>query len=146
MIKANFNSYNAYVTDSLYQWDINQVLSINGLNLDVVPEIHFNNKVMAHAIVKQAESVGGIIKVMIPNSLLQEPFDIIAYVGIYEAEVFKTIEKVEIPVLKKERPDDYKIEDTDAEIYSFKKIENEISNLRKMIEEIMKQKASREEG
>lgn len=48
------------------------------------------------------------------------------------------VEKVEIPVFKRERPDDYKIEDTDGEIYSFKKIENELSNIRKLIDSIIK--------
>lgn len=134
MIKANFNSYNSYVTDSLYQWDCNQMLNINGLNLDVVPEVHFNNRIMSGAIVRQTENIEGVIKVMIPNSLLQEPFTIIAYVGIYDGDAFKTIEKVEIPILRRERPEDYKIEGTDTEIYSFRKIENEISNLKKMIE------------
>lgn len=137
MIKANFNSYNSYVTDSLYQWDINRMLSINGLNLGVVPEVHFNNSAMDRAIVRQCENIAGVINVMIPNALLQEPFTIIAHVGIYENDSFKVVEVVEIPVFKRERPDDYRIEDADGEIYSFKKLENEISNLKKLIEDIL---------
>lgn len=137
MIKANFNSYNSYVTDSLYQWDITRMLSINGLNLGVVPEVHFNNRVMDRAIVRQCENIDGVITVMIPNALLQDPFTIIAHVGIYENDTFKVVEVVEIPVFKRERPDDYRIEDTDEEIYSFKKLENEISNLKKLIADIL---------
>ena len=128
MIKANFNTYNNYVTDSLYQWDINQELIINGLNLSVAPEIHFTNVNMDRAIVRQASTVGGSVKVKIPNSLLQEPFTIKAYVGIYEDDTFKVIEKIEIPVIAKTRPFDYALINEDEEVYSFKELENLVIN------------------
>ena len=43
MIKANFSAYSKYVTDSLNQWDLNQVLQVFGLNLIDAPEVHFSN-------------------------------------------------------------------------------------------------------
>ena len=43
MIKANFSAYSKYVTDSLNQWDLNQVLQVSGLNLVDAPEVHFPN-------------------------------------------------------------------------------------------------------
>lgn len=129
MIKANFNSYSSYITDSVYQWDINQELTINGLNLAVVPEIHFSNSNMDKAIVKHATSENNIIKVMIPNSLLQDALTIYAHVGIYEDSTFKVIEVIEIPVIAKTRPSDYQIEDSDEEIYSFKELKNAIANM-----------------
>lgn len=138
MAELIINKGDRYTTDSLFQWDIEQVLEIHGLSLASDPEIHFTTKVLNGAIVRQCENVEGVIKVMIPNSLLQEPFTIVAHVGIYENDTFKVLEKVEIPVFKRERPDDYKIEDTDGEIYSFKKIENELSNIRKLIDSIIK--------
>lgn len=128
MIKANFKTYSTYVTDSLHQWDINQVLTVYGLNLEVVPEIHFSNKNMDRAIVKQATMTDHVVSVNIPNSLLQEPLTIFAHIGIYEGNTFKVVEVVEIPIIPRTRPNDYKIEDSDEEIYSFKKLENEISN------------------
>ena len=129
MIKANFSAYNSYVTDSLYQWDLNQVLTISGLNLTVAPEVHFANANMVRAIVKQSTLENGVVTVRIPNSLLQTALTIKAYVGIYENDVFKTIENVEIPIIAKERPIDYAIEDSDEEIYSFNKVETLISAL-----------------
>lgn len=136
MIRANFNAYSSYVTDSLYQWDINQELAISGLNLTSAPEIHFTNDLMDRAIVKQSSLSKGIVTVRIPNSLLQKALTIKAYVGKYEVNTFKIVESIEIPIIPKARPLDYTIEDSDEEIYSFKSIENEITNFKKNIEDL----------
>ena len=129
MIKTNFNAYASYVTDSLYQWDINQVLSVSGLNILVAPEVHFSNANMDKAIVRQSTLKDHIVSVAIPNSLLQEPLPIKAHIGIYEGDTFKIIELVEIPVIPKAKPLDYTIENTDEEIYSFNRLENMIKNI-----------------
>lgn len=128
MIKANFNTYASYVTDSLYQWDLNRVLSVSGLNLSVAPEVHFSNKNVDRAIVRQGRLTNHIVYADIPNSLLQDPLTIFAHVGIYEGNTFKVLEVVEIPVIARKRPADYQIKDTDEEIYSFKALENALSN------------------
>lgn len=129
MIKANFNSYNAYVTDTVYQWDLGRKLVINGLNLTVAPEVHFSNANMDKAIVRQSTLKDHIVSVAIPNSLLQEPLPIKAHIGVYEGDTFKVIELVEIPVIPKAKPLDYTIENTDEEIYSFNRLENMIKNI-----------------
>ncbi|MBM6667534.1 hypothetical protein H6A64_06735 [Lacrimispora saccharolytica] len=127
MLRVNFKSYGNYIVDSLYQWDKNQVLEIEGLALEVVPEIHFSNMNMIRSIVKQATIEDGIIKVDIPNSLLQQPLFITAYIGIYDNEKFNTIETVIIPVIPRTKPEDYVLEN-DTEVYSFVKLENELVN------------------
>lgn len=127
MIKVNFNKYASYVADSLTQWDVNQVLRVEGLNLSVAPEVHFTNAILGKSLVRQAELDKGVVSVKIPNSLLQNDLDILAYVGLYEGSTFKVIETVRIPVIKKEKPEDYKIEN-DEEIYSFNELENKIVN------------------
>lgn len=129
MIKANFNTYNSYVTDSLYQWDLNQVLNVSGLNLTVAPEVHFSNANMDKAIPRQASLLNHVVSVAIPNSLLQDPLTIEADIGIYEGDTFKVIEKICIPIIPKKRPSDYQIQDSDEEIYSFKALENAIKNM-----------------
>lgn len=129
MITINFKSYGNYVTDSVYQWDINQVCKINGLGLTVIPEVHFTNCAMADAIVRQASGNGNAFSVKIPNSLLQKPYPIDAYIGVYSGETFKVIETVRIPVIARKRPEDYYIEGNDEEIYSFKALENAIANM-----------------
>lgn len=138
MIRANFNAYNAYVTDSLYQWDINQVLAISGLNLSVAPEIHFNNINMERAVVRQSTLVDGVVTVKIPNALLQSVYPIKVYVGVYEGETFKVIESIEIPIIARVKPADYRIEDSDEDIYSFNKLETMLANLLARVEALEK--------
>lgn len=129
MIKVNFNSYSSYITESLYQWDINRVLTVTGLHLDSVPEVHFSNSDMARAIVRQATTENNVISVKIPNTLLQYPLTIKAHIGIYEDDTFKVVELIEIPVIPKKKPLDYVFEDTEEEIYSFNELENRIHNI-----------------
>ena len=129
MIKANFNTYNTYVTDSLYQWDLNQVLTVSGLNLADAPEVHFSNANTERAIVKQATNIDHIVSVKIPNSLLQDALTIKAHIGLYEGDTFKVVELIEIPVIARKKPIDYRITDKDEEIYSFNRLENMIEQI-----------------
>lgn len=130
MITANFKAYASYVTDSLHQWDLNQVLQVSGLNLTTVPEVHFSNANTDRAIPRQATmNAAGVVAVGVPNSLLQDPLRIYAHIGIYEGDTFKVVELVEIPVIPRKRPADYQIQDGDEEIYSFKALENAIANM-----------------
>ena len=128
MIKANFKAYATYVTDSLNQWDLNQVLQVTGLNLTSAPEVHFSNANTDRAIVRQATLASQVVSVGIPNSLLQEALRIYAHIGVYEGSTFKVVELVEIPVKPRKRPEDYQIQDSDEEIYSFKRLENQLAN------------------
>lgn len=128
MIKANFKAYSNYVTDSLHQWDLNQVLEVTGLNLTSAPEVHFSNKNMERAIVRQSTMTDHVVRVDIPNSLLQDPLRIYAHIGVYEGDTFKVVELVEIPVIPRKRPEDYQIEVNDEEVYSFKALENALAN------------------
>lgn len=120
---------NRYTVEPLYQWDKNQVLTIYGLSLASIPEIHFTNTGMDRAIVRQATmDDAGIISADVPNSLLQKPYTITAYVCIYEGDTFKSLYTIDIPVKARKKPGDYTIENTDGEIYSFNAIENKVEN------------------
>lgn len=117
-----------YTVDPLYQWDKNQVLEIRGLSLPSIPEIHFTNDAMERSIVRQSTiNSAGIITVMIPNSLLQKPYTVKAYICIYEGDTFKTLYSINIPVKARKMPTDYTIEN-DEEIYSFNALENLVYN------------------
>lgn len=71
MAELTVNKGDRYTTDSLFQWDLGQVLEIHGLSLSSDPEIHFITEVLNGAIVRQAtRDDKGIISVKIPNSLL----------------------------------------------------------------------------
>lgn len=122
---------NTYTADQLYQWDLDQVLEIRGLSLASIPEVHFANDAMDRAIVRQATmDAAGVIHVRIPNSLLQKPYRIIAYVCVYEEGAFRSRYKIELKVKARQQPADYKLVD-DPEVYSFEAMENEIANLRR---------------
>ena len=118
-----------YTVDPLYQWDLNQVLEIRGLSLPSIPEIHFTNEAMDRAIVRHANTdAAGVITVDVPNSLLQKPYKVKAYVCLYEGDTFETLYLIEIPVKARKKPIDYTLEDTDGEIYSFNALENAVVN------------------
>ena len=128
MLRVNFSAYNTYVTDSLYQWDKNRVLAISGLNMTIAPEIHFTNVSMERAIVRESTLDDGVVIVRIPNSLLQSRDTIKAYVGLYDGETFKVIEKIEIPIIARTKPQDYTIEVNDEEVYSFRALEKLVND------------------
>lgn len=120
---------NSYTIDSLYQWDLNQVLEIYGLSLPTTPEIHFANPTMELAIVRNATmDEAGVIRVDVPNSLLQKSQKINAYVCIYEGESFRSICKLVIPVIGRARPSDYAGED-ENEVYSLDALGVEVITL-----------------
>lgn len=119
---------NNYTVEPLYQWDLNQELSIHGLSLSRVPEVHFANMAMDRAIVRQATmDAAGVVKVDVPNALLQKPYPITAYICGYTGATFETYYKIEIPVTPRERPYDYTITD-DPDVYSFIALENMVNN------------------
>lgn len=115
---------NSYTVESLYQWDLNQVLEIRGLSMAAVPEVHFTNDAMARAIRRFATmDASGVIRAEVPNALLQTAAKIRALVCIREGEVFKTYHEIRIPVKARPQPADYTITD-DQDIYSFMELEN----------------------
>ena len=120
---------NRYTAEALYQWDKNQTLEIYGLSLPSVPKIHFTNNSLGGAIVRQSTmSSDGVIRVGVPNSLLQKPYRITAYVCVYEGDSFASQYEINIPVRERQRPADYSLEADDEEIYSFTKLEKLVND------------------
>lgn len=120
----------SYKVDSLYQWDRDQELVIYGLSLETTPEIHFTNDAMDKAIVRHATVDDyGVISVKIPNSLMQKPYKIHAYVCVYEDDTFKSLYLITIPMIARSIPCDYTITVSDEEIYSFNALEHKIEDM-----------------
>ena len=111
MITAEFktDSVNVRVTN-IFQWDVNQVIKITGLELNNTPvEVHFCNKKSTSAIVVNSTSpTDGYVFANIPNSLLTEPYDIVAYVYQTKDTTKLTTNTITIPVVKRQKPNDYK--------------------------------------
>ena len=111
MIKAEFQKYGSYTTDSLYQWDLNQELQFVNTDISVAPVIHFCNRKSKESLLVQSTLTEGIITCPVPNVLLQEPFDIIAYIVSMEAQKATTLFKMLIPVNRRLKPSDYEYTD-----------------------------------
>jgi len=117
-----------YSVNTLYQWDKNQTLRISGLTVPNVPEIHFVNKTMSLALVRQCQMDGeGTIIVDIPNLLLEAPLPIDVYVCIYDRDLFRTLYALQIPVKARTKPSDYIYEKED-EVLSFNALNNRLTN------------------
>lgn len=121
---------NTYTIDSLYQWDVNQVLTIYGLSLASAPEIHFANEAMSKAIVRQATmDSAGVIRADIPNGLLQKTGKINAYVCVTEGKTFRSLYKIVIPVTSRAQPSGYEFVEEDGLSYSVNALTVEVITL-----------------
>ena len=128
MAVITINKNNTYTANDLFQWDANRILEIYGLTLRSLPEIHFANARMSKAIVKQALSYeNGVIKVKIPNILLETAIPITVYVCGYEGAEFISRYSLTINVKARQKPEDYIAED-DEKIYSYNALENFVNN------------------
>lgn len=127
MITAEFtNEINDLITENLYQWDTYQTLKITGINFGTVaPRVHFANKKSKEALVVNAVlKSDGSVEVSIPNSLLTEKYDILAYVYTNTGLTSKTIKSITIPIIARLKPSEY-YQPTDEEIAEIEAIELE---------------------
>ena len=128
MLKVTVNK-KTYTGDSPYQWDVDQILEVHGLSLATAPEVHFAHDNMHCAIVRQATmDAAGIIRVSVPNSLLQKANRINAYICIREGNTFRSLYKIVIPVNARTKPGDYEYKD-ELETYSIETIMVEMVTL-----------------
>jgi hypothetical protein len=108
MSKVTIFSGGKYTVESLYQWDVGRELEIRGLSLAKAPEIHFTNSGLDLSIVRLSRmDAAGVIRVAIPDLLLQKRNNMIAYVCENDGENFKTLYKIDIPVVARNKPGDY---------------------------------------
>lgn len=125
MINVEFTEdINDLVTENLYQWDTYQTLKISGINFDsITPRVHFANKKSKEAlVVKAILKSDGTAEVSIPNSLLTEKYDILAYIYTNTGLTYKTIKSITIPVISRLKPSEY-FQPTNEEIIEIEKIE-----------------------
>lgn len=126
MLRVCLNCYGNYTTDSVYQWDLNHTLSITGIDLSSIPIVHFCNKKSEEAIVVSVNVEGGAVIAPIPNELLMEPYDIIAYLYSFGDSEAKTIEVINIPLTKRPKPTDY-IFTENVDIMNFSTLDSRIT-------------------
>ena len=127
MLRVNLNCYGSYTTDNVYQWDQNHTLTLTGDNIDDISAIHFCNKKCDNARVVNVTRGSGEISAPIPNELLEMPYDVIAYVHSIDDNQAKTIEIINIPVVKRVKPDDYEFVEN-VDIVNFERLEKDIND------------------
>lgn len=111
MISVNFTAdvENIVATEHLYQWDNGQKLSISGVGTSA--DIHFANKKSEKALVVTPTVTSGSCVAPIPNSLLAEPYPILAYVYVPSDDGARTIKSVTIYVEARKQPSDFVLEE-----------------------------------
>lgn len=107
MISTNFQKHAIVKTDPLYQWDMNQSLEVVCNDLTEAPEIHFCNKKSKVALVDKTTLTSYGFRCEIPNELLTEPYDIIAYVYIERNSEGNTVGVINIPINARPKPEDF---------------------------------------
>lgn len=90
---------------SMHQWDQGQILLITGLNLPATVEFHFFNEATTEAVRVAGYTVEGITTTQVPNSLLQQPFNIYAYVYLTDEKAARTEQKLHIAILPRPEPE-----------------------------------------
>lgn len=114
MISVNFTSdvENVVATEHLYQWDNGQKLSISGVG--TTADIHFANKKSEKALVVTPTITSGTMVAFIPNSLLAEPYPILAYVYVPSDNGARTLKTVTIAVEARKQPSDFVLDEDEG--------------------------------
>lgn len=104
--------------NNLTQWDIDQYVQIQGTGLTDPPKVHFCNKKSTKALVVESEISDSIVKVKVPNVLLEDDLLIFAYLYVRAPDVSdvsaKTQAVIRIPVRSRPKPSNHPyIEDID---------------------------------
>ena len=113
MIKAEFNE------------SINDLtLVISGIDFEAVsPKVHFCNKKSIEALAVQGILKNdGTCEVSIPNTLLGEKYDILAYIYTNTGLTYKTIKSITIPIIPRLKPTNY-TQPSNEEIAEIEEIE-----------------------
>ena len=107
MIKVELLKNHFSIDRLPHQWDLGQKLEIRGLKLDKAPEVHFANAATDPALVLQSELDGDVVRVDVPDILLQQAYTITAFIYITDGRTERTKCKLSIPVLPRIKPADY---------------------------------------
>lgn len=108
MLLAIFTENTLVVTlTGLFQWDYGQKLYIQGLDMDLVSEVHFSNSKEKEAIVMPAVKEGEYITCMIPDVLLTKDLDITAWVYDVQPTSGETVRTITLKVEPRTKPNNF---------------------------------------
>ena len=124
MLHAVFTSSVDEITvHGLTQWDKGQQLQIALSSLPASFEVHFANKRAETAYVVDAVASNGVAVVDIPNAILRNPVDAIAWIYLVNGEAGETVKTIHLPIERRAKPADYVYEE--AEVANFREIVNQ---------------------
>lgn len=105
MVWATFNGSD-YAEAKVKQWDYGQQLGIQGLKLPTSVEIHFAVSGSSEdAKVRVGTTADGITTVPIPDSVLEQPKDIMAYIYLTDENSGKTVNTIRIKNSARPKPE-----------------------------------------
>lgn len=111
MIKAVFTAKVEEIKISgLMQWDRGQMLEISCPDLPAAFQVHFTNRARAKAIPVNASGASNTARVAIPDELLREPYEVLAYLYFTEGDtgaIGETVKTIRMPVIHRVQPEDY---------------------------------------
>lgn len=101
----------AYNNRAFTQYDYNQTLQIQGIEISGTPQIHFARKGM-EAIVKipTVEPDTGFITASVPNSILQYDGEMTVYLYSINASTGKTLQSITFFVNPRQKPEGYTLQ------------------------------------
>lgn len=118
MIIATFPAGVAALTvHGLHQWDYGQSLKVSCADLSGSFEVHFSNVVLKTAYIRSCSQGASVA---IPDVLLQQPYDILAWVCEIGAGRSRALHTLRIPVTPRPRPENQEEVITPAEQSQFK--------------------------
>lgn len=116
------------ITDPLYQYDVGQVLRITGTGLTLPPSIHFTNRSKDVALIVASTMDGDAVVVNIPNTLLAEPEDIVAYLYVVDDDAGQTVHLIRIPIVRRQKPEDWEPL-LDEDLINYERLDARVSKL-----------------
>lgn len=118
MVRANFTDGNNYTeAPGLTQWDYGQVLEIHGLDLPKAVEIHFAiYDCPDDAIIRIGNTVDKITRAAIPEKIMEQPQDAVAYVYVSDTKSGETVRTVYMPMIPRQKPEAFDAPE-DAELF-----------------------------
>ena len=118
MVRANFTDGNNYTeAPGLTQWDYGQVLEIHGLDLPKAVEIHFAiYDCPDDAIIRIGNTIDKVTCVVVPEKIMEQPQDAVAYVYVSDTKSGETVRTVYMPMIPRQKPEAFDAPE-DAELF-----------------------------
>lgn len=105
-IPINFKNGFADRVPTVTQYDYGQHLKITGLSLPAAVEFHFKNANTSELLLVVGTTTNEVTTVQIPNSLLNEPHNITAYIFLSDGESGKTAYRIDINMRVRPAPEE----------------------------------------